>query len=171
MKKNRMLLTMGWLGVVVVLCLALLAGRGKPSAEPLLALILQDTAGAAQPLSQWRGNVLVLNFWATWCEPCRREMADFSAVSSHFSGNDVQFVGIGIDRADKIQAFEQENPVSYPLLVAGQPVLELTAKLGNSAKGMPFTLITDRDGVIHFAHIGVLSAAELEQKIRILLRD
>ena len=79
-----------------------------PEAAPqFLALSLEDTTGVRQSLGQWRGKVLVANFWATWCPPCREEIPGFSRLSEKYAGRDVQFVGIGIDSAEKIRTFAE----------------------------------------------------------------
>ena len=68
----------------------------------LLALRLADTEGQLQALEQWRGKVIVANFWATWCPPCRKEIPDFAAASQSLAGEPVQFIGLSIDSADKV---------------------------------------------------------------------
>jgi thiol-disulfide isomerase/thioredoxin len=79
-------------------------------------LVLTDVDGKAQSLQQWRGKILVLNYWATWCFPCREEMPGFSRLQAKYQDKGVQFVGISIDEAPKIIEFQKETPVSYPLL-------------------------------------------------------
>ena len=74
----------------------------------LLALSLADTEGQLQALEQWRGKVIVANFWATWCPPCRKEIPDFAAASQSLAGEPVQFIGLSIDSADKVRAFRDE---------------------------------------------------------------
>ena len=73
------------------------------ASEQLLALTLADASAVSQPLSQWRGKLLVVNFWATWCPPCREEMPGFSRLNTKFTSKSVQFVGIAIDHADKVR--------------------------------------------------------------------
>lgn len=165
-----------WALIAVVGVLALaggyLAGH-KPPAPPsnealaaLQALELPDLDGRLQPLSQWRGKILVVNFWATWCPPCRREIPDFVRLSRDYAGRGVQFVGLSIDQPDKIRAFRDELHVPYPLLVGDAPALQLAAGLGNPSLGLPFTLILAPDGSIAYTHLGGLKADTLERKIR-----
>lgn len=135
----------------------------------LLALSLADTEGQPQALEQWRGKVIVANFWATWCPPCRKEIPDFAAVSQSLAGEPVQFIGLSIDSADKVRAFKDEFKVPYPLLIAGPEVLTLAAGFGNAARALPFTLIIDRDGTVRHIKLGTLKREELEGKIRALL--
>lgn len=137
----------------------------------LMALELPDTSGSVQPISQWRGKVIVANFWATWCPPCRKEIPDFAASSRQFSKDPVQFVGLSIDSLDKVKAFETEFDVPYPLLIASPDVLNLAVGFGNAAQGLPFTVIIDRAGVVRHVKLGTLNQSELEGKIRGLLDD
>ncbi|PLX73553.1 MAG: TlpA family protein disulfide reductase [Azoarcus sp.] len=139
--------------------------------EALLALALPDTEGHMQPLAQWRGKVIVANFWATWCPPCRREIPDFSAASRSFGDAPVQFVGLSIDSLDKVKAFKAEFDVPYPLLIASADVLALGPGFGNAAQGLPFTVIIDRQGVARHVKVGTLNQDELERKIRPLIDD
>lgn len=135
----------------------------------LLALRLPDSAGEEQAIAQWRGKVIVANFWATWCPPCRQEIPDFAATSRALADQPVQFVGISIDAPEKVRAFDDEFQVPYPLLIAGADVLELAAGFGNSARALPFTVIIDRDGAVRHIKLGTLHKDELERKIRALL--
>lgn len=129
--------------------------------EKLAALTLPDLAGTPQAMSQWRGKIWVVNFWATWCTPCREEMPMLAAASQRHEGR-VQFLGIGIDSPEKMQAFLRETPVPYPLLVGGNEVIELTAELGNSAMALPYTLVLDANGMVRGQHLGKITEVQLE---------
>lgn len=135
----------------------------------LLATRLPDADGNMQPLEQWRGKVLILNYWATWCPPCMKEIPDFASVARDFAREPVQFVGISIDRIENVKAFDQRIDVPYPLLIAPPQALEATSRLGNAAQALPFTVILDARGEIAHLKLGVLNKSELEGKIRALL--
>jgi thiol-disulfide isomerase/thioredoxin len=81
--------------------------------------------------------VLVVNFWATWCPPCKEEMPEFSRLNTKYAPNGVQFVGISLDSADKVAAFKEETEISYPLLIGNLETLDLSSDLGNRAKALP----------------------------------
>jgi thiol-disulfide isomerase/thioredoxin len=135
----------------------------------LLGTSFSDLAGRPQSVKQWSGKVVVVNFWATWCPPCREEMPGFSRLQKKLAAKGVQFVGIGIDDADKIQQFQKDFPVSYPLLIAGLETMDLTRELGNISEGLPFTVFIDRQGQLRMARAGRLDEAEVERRLRELL--
>lgn len=137
--------------------------------DTLFALKLPDTDNVEQPLAQWRGKVVIANFWATWCPPCRKEIPDFAEASRAFAGQPVQFVGLSIDDADKVREFDEELDVPYPLLIASPQVLALAKDFGNSAQALPFTVIFDRDGKVRHVKLGTLKRDDLEGRIRPLL--
>jgi thiol-disulfide isomerase/thioredoxin len=154
--------------VAVVAALALAAGIGlslwNPAperADSLFALALPDAEGATQRLEQWRGKVLVVNFWATWCEPCREEMPEFVRVQRELGPKGLQFVGIAVDQADKVAAFAKELGLNYPALVGGYDAMELSRSLGNRLLALPFTIIIDRQGRIAYIQLGRLKTTQL----------
>lgn len=132
----------------------------------LLALTLPDLEGKSQSLSQWKGKVLVVNFWATWCPPCKEEMPEFSRISSKYAKNGVQFVGISIDSAEKVLAFSKEVEISYPLLISNLETLDLSSDLGNRAKALPFTVILRPDGTPQQVKLGKFATPDLEKAIQ-----
>jgi len=146
--------------------------RGRPTAAEQDAgsafwdRSFETPVGKNQPLSQWKGQVLVVNFWATWCPPCRKEIPDFSAASEALADQPVQFIGISIDSLEKVRAFDDEFKVPYPLLIAGADILTLAAGFGNDARALPFTVVIDREGKARHIKLGTLNRDELERKIR-----
>jgi len=138
----------------------------RQAIDRLLALTLDDEHGRQQALAQWRGKVLVVNFWATWCPPCREEMPYFSRLHAAYAARGVQFIGIAADSAEAVRAFSARAPVAYPLLVGGPGIMELSAGLGNQAAGLPFTLILDRNAEPVATRTGRLPEAELENLLR-----
>lgn len=142
--------------------------RGKDAA-PLLGIALPDTKGVEQPLEQWKGKVLVVNFWATWCVPCREEMPRFVKAQQELGGRGVQFVGIAIDQPDKIDAFASELRLNYPSLVGGYGAIELSKTMGNRLGALPFTVIVDRAGRVAQTQLGPLKEANLRSILAQLL--
>lgn len=136
---------------------------------PIYELTLTDLKGQAQSLGQWRGKVLIVNYWATWCAPCREEMPGFSRLQDKYRDKGVQFVGISIDTADKIVEFQETTPVTYPLLIGNMTVMENSAKLGNSRQALPFTAVFDRKGRLSATKLGRFSEPELERVLTELI--
>ena len=139
--------------------------EAKVAVDAIFALNLPDLDGRPQPLAQWRGKVLVVNYWASWCKPCVDEMPALSRMNSHYAAWGVQFVGIGLDDAEKLAAFVRTTPVSYPVLVAtpaaGTPGLQV--------KGLPYTVVIGRDGRIEMTRLGRIDEESLEPVLRRLI--
>ena len=147
------------------------SGPDGPSAvaERVYAARLVDLMGAPQPLEQWRGRVLVVNFWATWCAPCREEIPVFVRLQARHGAHGLQFIGIAIDQADKVAEFAREFQINYPLLMGGLETMELLREAGNRAGVLPYTLVIDRGGRVVSREPGGLKEARLEGLIQPLL--
>jgi thiol-disulfide isomerase/thioredoxin len=137
----------------------------------LWALPLQDLEGKPQPLTRWKGKILVVNFWATWCEPCKEEVPALVRTQKKYDANNVQIVGISLDSAAKVQAFAKKFKIQYPLVIGSLDSIEITRKLGNKAAGLPYTLVLDTHSVVKARHLGGISEALLEQVIRPLISE
>jgi thiol-disulfide isomerase/thioredoxin len=130
--------------------------------EPLLV----DLQGFAHSLSDWRGKILIVNFWATWCEPCREEMKTFSAVQAQAATRGVQFVGVALDDAESVRAYLRLRPVNYPILLGDAAVTRWSDQLGNELQALPFTVIFDSSGAPKHRRIGLFKAEELLRILR-----
>ncbi|GAA5172580.1 TlpA disulfide reductase family protein [Viridibacterium curvum] len=137
-------------------------GLVKPDNEAIAALMqleLPDADGKTVDFAQWKGKPLVVNFWATWCAPCREEMPLLdSAAKNHPK---LQFVGISVDDAAHVREFQSKTPVSYPLPITTLAITELAGKLGNKAMGLPFTVFVRDNGEIAAIKLGALKEADL----------
>ena len=127
----------------------------------LLSAVFPDLSGGPTSVGQWRGKILVVNFWATWCAPCRDEIPDFVRLQEELSPKGVQFVGIAADQADKVAAFANELKINYPTLIANYDALELAKRVGNSGAVLPFTVVIDRRDKIVHRQVGILSPSKL----------
>lgn len=139
------------------------------AAERVMATRLADLQGQLQPLSQWRGKVLVVNFWATWCAPCREEIPAFVRLQDKYRAQGLQFVGIAIDQREPVQAFVREFGMNYPVLLGGVESVEMSRQAGNRIGALPFTLIIDRSGNIVGSKLGGIKEARLQELIEPLL--
>jgi thiol-disulfide isomerase/thioredoxin len=127
----------------------------------LAGLALPDADGKEQHLDQWRGKVVVVNFWATWCATCREEMPEFIKAQKEFGAKGLQFVGIAVDQPDKIRQFATEIGLNYPTLVGGFGAMELSKTFGNEVMALPFTIVLDRKGAIVHTQLGPLKPDKL----------
>ncbi|HSE01877.1 MAG TPA: TlpA disulfide reductase family protein [Burkholderiales bacterium] len=137
--------------------------------ERVLKARLVDVKGATGSLEQWRGSVLVVNYWATWCAPCREEIPVFVRLQERYGSRGLQFVGIAIDQPDKVAEFAREFRINYPLLLGGVDAIELLRQVGNRAGVLPYTLVIDRKGVLVSRESGGLKEVRLEHLIQPLL--
>jgi thiol-disulfide isomerase/thioredoxin len=131
--------------------------------ETFFAAGFPDPDGAFQPIAQWRGLPLVVNFWATWCPPCVEEMPDLQRVRDEYRGKGIEVIGVGIDNAEKIAAFRDRHGLTLPLLVAGAGGSDLNRALGNTAGALPYTVLIGTDGRVRQRHLGQISPEQLRR--------
>lgn len=168
--------------VAVVGLLAALAGygmarlvhtNGTPSASsPSSAnkgFSLPDLAGTPHSLPEWRGKLVLLNFWATWCPPCREEIPGFVRLQRRYGNEGLQIVGISVDNPEAVARFWQEMKINYPLLLADDSVYDLMAAYGNREAGLPYSVIIRPDGQIAASRLGAYREKELETLLTPLL--
>jgi thiol-disulfide isomerase/thioredoxin len=139
------------------------------SAAAILSSKLTTLDGRVQNLTRFRGQVLIINYWATWCAPCREEIPMFVRLQDEYAAKGVQFIGIAIDQADKVRDFSREYQINYPLLLAGVEAIDLSRQAGNTARVLPYTLVLDRDGKIAARLVGNLSEARMRKALTPLL--
>ena len=119
---------------------------------------LQDNLRSSQ---EWQDKVVVLNFWATWCPPCRKEIPHFIELQDTYREN-VQFVGLAIDDKEAVADFADTMGINYPTLLGDMQAIGLSKQLGNRLSGLPFTAVFDRNGKLAHHQIGEISREELE---------
>jgi len=134
----------------------------RASVDKLFSTPLANLSGGKDTLEKWRGRVLVVNFWATWCAPCREEIPLFVRMQKRLGTRGLQFVGIAIDRPVPVAAFQREYAMNYPILIGGLETMELLREAGNRNGVLPFTLIIDRAGHLVSRKLGTLKESELE---------
>ncbi|MBI5329138.1 MAG: TlpA family protein disulfide reductase [Betaproteobacteria bacterium] len=167
-----------YLAVLALVGLGYLAQRSltpsTPDAGPLVRLDalwsahLPDLEGRPQALEQWRGKVLVLNFWAPWCPPCRREIPGFIALQKQYAAQGVQFVGVALDDPERVREFAQEHGINYPILLGGDAAMRLAQDAG-SAGGLPYSVVFNRRGESVNAITGEIVGKRLETLLKPLL--
>ena len=139
---------------------------GKPAPEIQAKLLDGSEFRNADAVGH---QVVILNFWATWCAPCREEMPEFVAAQARDGPKGVQFVGIAVDDPDKVRAFAQEVKLNYPALIGGYGAIELSKTLGNELAALPFTIVVDREGRVAHTQLGPLKRSALDGLLSRLL--
>jgi thiol-disulfide isomerase/thioredoxin len=130
--------------------------------ETLPQFQLADRDGQLRSLQDWPDRALIVNFWATWCAPCRREIPLLQQLQRDHAAEGFQVIGIAVDFRDKVLAYADEMQIEYPLLIGEQEALDAAAAFGVATVGLPFTVFSDRQGRIVTAHLGELTAAEAD---------
>ena len=117
---------------------------------------LNDLSGKPTSIAAWGGKSLVINFWATWCAPCRREIPLLKTLAADWAGRDLTVVGIAVDYADKVRQFAAQFKIDYPVLIGEEDALDAAAKFGMDSPALPFTVFTDRRGEVVALFVGEL---------------
>lgn len=147
---------------------AMQLSEGEPL--PLPTVTLPDLSGKERTLDEWKGKTLVVNFWATWCPPCRKEIPAFNRVQQKYKDRDVQFIGIALDDAEAIEQFLKIIPIDYPVLVGGDDNGARAAHAFGNAEGvLPYTVFVTREGKIHSQVSGGLSESATEKTLNEML--
>ncbi len=149
--------------------------HGKQDAPPAVAVAaltgreFTNIEGRKRALSEYRNKTLVVNFWATWCAPCREEVPLFVRLQREYAGKNVQFVGIAIDQTEKVRNFAREFEINYPLLIGGLDAVELSRRLGNKAGVLPFTVLIGRDPQKAVGLVGGITEQRMRERLDLLL--
>ena len=180
MKKNNLIMIAGVALAAGVIGALVGTQRKAPEPEPvplvvptgavsqLYAQSMNDAKGAPQALSQWKGKALVVNFWAPWCAPCVQEMPELAQLATESAGKNIHVIGIGIDSPTNIAQFADKFKISYPLYVAGMSGTDLSRQFGNTAGGLPYTVLIGADGQVKKTYLGRLKFAELKADLAAL---
>lgn len=136
------------------------------SAMPQFSMLGLDSV--REDINQWQGKVRVINFWATWCPPCKREIPDLIELQTSYGNQGLQIIGIALDNRAAVSEYVEESGINYPILL-GDEAVEVAEKLGNDMGILPYTVIVDQLGNIVYVRYGEVQRNTLESEIKKLL--
>lgn len=143
--------------------------RDRGEAGSVAAARFTDLSGSPRGLAEWRGSIVVVNFWATWCAPCLEEIPMLIETREKYASKGVEIVGIAIDMAAKVSKYVTQMKIPYPILLGEADGLDLMRKLGNQASGLPYTVLLDRAGTPVAHKLGALQREQLESMLAPLM--
>ena len=127
---------------------------------------LPDKDGVMRNVSEWDGKILIINFWATWCPPCKKEIPEFIRLQTKYASQNVQFIGIALQKADEVQDFVRNMGINYPILTGELDAIALASKLGDNVGVLPFTVFIGKNKKVIVGHKGALDYDRTEAIIR-----
>src|SRR5690606_12012930 len=139
-----------------------------PTELPEFTLV--DREGEPRSIRSWPGKSLIVNFWATWCAPCRREIPLLKQIHEEYAEQGFQVVGIAVDFREDVLKYADEMRITYPLLIGEQDGLDAINAFGLEADGFPFTIFTDQQSRIVLTHLGEITEEESKLLLDIINR-
>jgi thiol-disulfide isomerase/thioredoxin len=170
---RRDALILAGIGVVAATAGAIVVPRmlhSRAGAAALRAARFTSLDGRVRDIGEWQGKILVCNFWATWCPPCREEIPLLVSERDALTSRGLEVVGIAVDSAANVAEFSRITKISYPILIADVSGIELMRELGNPSGALPFTVFLDRDGAIAARKLGALHRPQIERILWDLLK-
>jgi thiol-disulfide isomerase/thioredoxin len=146
------------------------ASNSNESTQAIFAASLPNENGQIEALKKYAGKIVVLNFWATWCEPCREEMPELSTLNDAYKNKNLVVLGIAIDEAAAVSKFLKETKVSYPIYAADMQGMDYATKLGNDKDVLPYTVIINTDGSVVKTYFGRVTKPLLEETLSKLIQ-
>ena len=143
------------------------APAGKPVGDAFYGASFKDLKDQMASMDRFKGKVVVMYFWATWCVPCRVETPNLVKLNEAYKGKgkDVVVVGLALDNGDKVRQFVKDNDLTYPVFYGGHDAVELGKSLGNDQGAIPFTVVIGKDGTLVHTFKGDIPNSELEKII------
>lgn len=128
---------------------------------------LADVDGTIRNSSEWEGKAQLINFWATWCAPCRREIPLLKEAQRTHAADNVQIIGIAVDFVDEVRAYAEEAQFNYPILVGQEDAMAVAENSGIEFIGLPFTMIVAPSGELIKAHVGEIMESHIDQIVAV----
>lgn len=138
-------------------------GKLRPAFE------LKDIEGKLRNINEWNGKVLLVNFWATWCSPCKKEIPGFMELQEQYATKGFQIIGLAVDNETAVKDYATTISINYPVMAAEIAAMEISQRYGNQVNVLPYTAFIARDGNIVLTRSGEISKKEAEEIIKGLL--
>ena len=135
-----------------------------------LAFTLPDLDGEPRDFSEWHGKGRIVNFWATWCAPCRREIPLLKQTQAEHGDDGLQVIGIAVDFVEDVIAYAEDVQFNYPVLVGQEDAMAVAEASGVPFIGLPFTLVVTPEGEMLAAHMGEIHAPQIDTIVDVLSR-
>ena len=135
----------------------------SPAAQAFWSQLFPGPNGGQLDVARLRGQPLLVNFWATWCPPCVKELPEINQFYLEAKSKGWQVLGLAVDQAEPVNAFLKKTPLDFLIALAGPEGLGLVRELGNPAGGLPFSVVFDETGEISWRRLGVSRLEELRQ--------
>jgi len=157
--------------LATTLALILPTSLWAQSSSELFAASLIDAQGQPAPMNRWQGSPLIVNFWARWCGPCRKEIPELIKLRQAYREKGLEILGIALeDKAEPVRDFAKAYDIDYPVLLAQDKGLALMKALGNTKMGLPFTVAINRRGEIVVVKMGMITGEELAKAAEATLK-
>jgi peroxiredoxin len=146
----------------------------SPSATDLLGNLRPDfrlgsNQGEPVSVADFSGKTILINFWATWCGPCRQEMPMLMDLQRDYESAGLQVIGIALDDAQSVRRFVETYGISYPILVGSEDVFATSTAYGNDEGVLPYSVLVDKTGVVRWQHAGIIQREEISSLLSDLL--
>ena len=142
----------------------------QSAADGRVAFTLPDLQGVERQLSEWDGEARLVNFWATWCAPCRREIPLLKQLQQDKFEQRLQVIGVAVDYMEDVVAYAEEARFNYPVLVGQEKAMAAAESSGVEFIGLPFTMVITSDGTLVVTHMGEIKQEHVE-RIASVMRD